>query len=1080
MRTRSWENEVEAEEDKMNGLVSIIVPVYNTEKYIETCIQSIIKQTYRNLEIILVNDGSQQEEEAIIHGRMKQDGRIRYIKNEKNQGLFLTRLRGLQQATGQYVMFVDSDDYISFDYVRLLVEEAEKEGADITFSTTVLNTPKEKKVINVFQDVALYGLPLSGENVRRAFFGQEGAAYVWHTIWNKLYTKELWVQCLPYFEKMRKHIVMTEDLAFSCILFYFANRIARSENSVYYYCQHAEASTSVSRMSFAEYEKKFTDIKNVFRFLENFFEDREAQYRNKLSEFKQYYARLWKRGIVNIVDGKHQEAEALFVDFCDDLGEGTVTEDGYFNSAQAPYSDKLDEIKKKIWYSEKKYVSFDIFDTVITRPFYDPADLFWLLDKIYDDEQSNTSFFTIRKEGEAGCRESRCNECKEDVTIEEIYEYISENYGLPTELCTRIKQMEIDLEVSFSQNRKAVHELYDIALLSGKKVIFTSDMYLSKDTIAKILNKNGYYGYEEIFVSSECAKLKATGNLFKQIGQMLQADLEELIHVGDNLVSDVKAPAELGITTIHVPKAIDVFRNQIPEISTNRCFDIAKNNAGAYRGQKGFENINGYGCMIAMVANRYFDNPFRPFHPMTDFNMDAFFAGYYVLGMNLVAQIQWLEQARKKGKIRRVIFMARDGYLLKQAYDSYLAICEKDIETKYMYASRKAMLPVMLKKKADFMNLPIVYQQYTPDMIVGLLEFCASDMSSTKWYKICKENGFAHGTHFGTIFEYHFFMRLFWEQRYDAQKHECSKRLIREYWSGIVDTDGIFDMGYSASIHSAVAQVSEKCPTALFIHTDRDKHLSLERRSDFTIISMMDSIPNISGLMREFFFSDVECGSCIGYQKRNHEIMPLLETESKSYVDKFPLAVMQHAAIEFVKDFYRTFCGFLPYLDIRTNDVSMPFEGFLCSPSKPDTKIFMASYFEDKIYGAHTKLNVRDFWLQLLVSQAGYQGNDIIGQLEEFLREKGKEKLAFFGTGRMCRDILDANPSMPVSVFLDNDADKCGREWYGCTIASPDSVDDIKKLYIVIVCAAYMEIEEQLEDMGLVKFEDYITYMEIF
>lgn len=240
----------------MGDLVSIIVPVYNTEKYIEKCIRSILEQTYKNIELIVVNDGSKQNEEAIIKKYMEYDRRICYIKSQTNRGLFLTRVTGVRHASGKYLMFVDSDDYINFDFVRLLVEEAKKENSDITFSTTVLNTPKEKKVINIFQNTALYRLPLSGEEVRRAFFKQGGTAYVWHTIWNKLYKKELWDKCLPYFEKLDRHIVMTEDLAFSCVLFFFAEKTARAENSVYYYCQHPEASTSSSHISFLEFKKK--------------------------------------------------------------------------------------------------------------------------------------------------------------------------------------------------------------------------------------------------------------------------------------------------------------------------------------------------------------------------------------------------------------------------------------------------------------------------------------------------------------------------------------------------------------------------------------------------------------------------------------------------------------------------------------------------------------------------------------------------------------------------------------------------------------------------------------------------------
>lgn len=1064
----------------MGDLVSIIVPVYNTEKYIEKCIKSILEQTYKNIELILVDDGSKQKEEAIIKKYMGYDRRICYIKNQTNRGLFSTRISGVKHAAGKYLMFVDSDDYISFDYVRLLVEEAKKEDADIVFSTTILNTPKEKKVINTFQDTALYQLPLSGEKARKAFFEQGGTAYVWHTIWNKLYKKELWDCCLPFFEKLDKHVVMTEDIAFSCVLFYFTKRVARAENSVYFYCQHPEASTSSSHLYFSEYKKKVTDISAVFGFLEDFFKDKEKWYQDRLLEFKQYYARIWKRGIVNIIDGNQEEAERLIINFCENSGEGTVSEDGYFNQAQAPCSDRLDEIKKQIWFADKKYVSFDIFDTVITRPFFTPSDLFYLLDDIYDEDRSNTSFHTIRVEGEEGCRRKLCGGQKEDVTIDEIYAYISENYGISKELCLRIKQREEDLEISFSRSRKAAHEIYDVALLSGKKVVFISDMYLKKETIEKILVKNGYHGQEEIFVSSEYGKLKSTGGLFRQAAQTLQTDLRDFIHIGDNLVSDVETSKSLGVTAIYFPKACDVFEGRVPALETNSCSAIGKKAAGIYEGQNGFEKISGYGCMIAMVANRYFDNPFRFFHPMTDLNMDAFLVGYYVLGMDLAAQIHWIEKVRKNKGASRIIFTARDGYLLKQAYDFYLRICGENVKTEYRYASRKAMLPLMLEKQADFMNLPVVYSKYTTDMLLELLAFCTTDSARDKWDRICKENKIESGKFFEDIGEYHKFIQLFLKNKYDKVKHKKYKKKIKMYWSEIKDTDMIYDMGYSGSIHNAIVSAAKKRPVALFIHTDKDRHVTLERRNGFTIESMLDSIPNISGLMREHFFSDIENGSCVGYQEMNEKIVPIVEAEKRNYVDKFPTIIMQMAAVRFIKDFYEIFHKYLPYLDIRINDIQMPFEGFLCSPSKMDTKIFMASYFEDRVYGAVEKMNVRDFWLQLLASQPGYQKADIADRLEEHLQEKGKEKLAFFGTGRMCRDILDANPSIPVSIFLDNDADKNGKSWYGKTVLLPDQIENIKSFYIIIVCAAYMEIEEQLEEMGLVKFKDYATYMEMF
>jgi len=190
-------------------LVSIIVPVYNVEKYIEQCINSIVNQTYRNLEIIFVNDGSTQNEESIIKQYMENDARIYYIKKDVNEGLFRARVTGVEASHGEYIQFVDSDDYINTDFIRLLVRKAEDEQSDITFARTVTCTPRGSETIYVFQNMELYRLPLEGHELKKAYYGQHGYAYIWHTIWNKLYKRELWLQALPYFEKLETHIVMT-------------------------------------------------------------------------------------------------------------------------------------------------------------------------------------------------------------------------------------------------------------------------------------------------------------------------------------------------------------------------------------------------------------------------------------------------------------------------------------------------------------------------------------------------------------------------------------------------------------------------------------------------------------------------------------------------------------------------------------------------------------------------------------------------------------------------------------------------------------------------------------------------------
>lgn len=114
----------------MNPLISIIVPTYNVEKYIRTCIESILAQTYRNIEVIIVNDGSTDQSLAVISDLICSHNNVKVI-NQKNQGVSVARNTGIDAATGKYITFVDPDDKIMPDFVSSLYQIAEKTGADI-------------------------------------------------------------------------------------------------------------------------------------------------------------------------------------------------------------------------------------------------------------------------------------------------------------------------------------------------------------------------------------------------------------------------------------------------------------------------------------------------------------------------------------------------------------------------------------------------------------------------------------------------------------------------------------------------------------------------------------------------------------------------------------------------------------------------------------------------------------------------------------------------------------------------------------------------------------------------------------
>lgn len=123
--------------------VSIIVPVYNVEKYLERCLESLIKQSYQNLEIICVNDCSPDESQKIIDAYVeKYPDKVKTVMNPQNMGLGNTRDNGRKYAEGEYIMFVDSDDFVDSNWVEVYVETMEKEKLDMVIGGFSLTNEK--------------------------------------------------------------------------------------------------------------------------------------------------------------------------------------------------------------------------------------------------------------------------------------------------------------------------------------------------------------------------------------------------------------------------------------------------------------------------------------------------------------------------------------------------------------------------------------------------------------------------------------------------------------------------------------------------------------------------------------------------------------------------------------------------------------------------------------------------------------------------------------------------------------------------------------------------------------------------
>ena len=207
-------------------LISMIVPIYKVEPYLDRCVGSIMAQTYENLEIILVDDGSPDNCPAMCDAWAAKDSRIRVIHKE-NGGLSDARNAGLAVATGEYISFIDSDDYIAPEFVAKLYEAMTQTGADVAECATAYvdedgNILRNRNAAPIAEMDKL-------EALRRLVL-EDG---IYQTVWNKLYRRTVIDGIL--FEKGKHH----EDDFWTYQIFDRIGKLAVVERPMYYYLQRS-------------------------------------------------------------------------------------------------------------------------------------------------------------------------------------------------------------------------------------------------------------------------------------------------------------------------------------------------------------------------------------------------------------------------------------------------------------------------------------------------------------------------------------------------------------------------------------------------------------------------------------------------------------------------------------------------------------------------------------------------------------------------------------------------------------------------------------------------------------------------
>ncbi len=231
-------------------LISIIVPVFNIEDYIAECIESIRKQTCHNLQIILVDDGSSDNSGKICDAYAQTDRRIEVI-HQNNGGLVSARKSGLKAAKGQYIGFVDGDDYIEEEMYRRLMEEAERTGADLVHSGYWENA--RKRVPDKKKDISL---PSDKKRMLEAVLLAPEAYGISYSIWSKLFRAEL---IKKSYMRVPNQCSYGEDVINLCICLLECENIVLLEEA--FYCYRI-------RKDSLSHENNVDTLKNIFKLYE--------------------------------------------------------------------------------------------------------------------------------------------------------------------------------------------------------------------------------------------------------------------------------------------------------------------------------------------------------------------------------------------------------------------------------------------------------------------------------------------------------------------------------------------------------------------------------------------------------------------------------------------------------------------------------------------------------------------------------------------------------------------------------------------------------------------------------------------
>ena len=302
-------------------------------------------------------------------------------------------------------------------------------------------------------------------------------------------------------------------------------------------------------------------------------------------------------------------------------------------------------------------ISFDIFDTLIFRPFKQPQDLFQIVASRLDFQGFNESFYILRRRAEVEARdEVQRARGHREVNIFDIYEQLAKLTSIDVEEGV---ETEFQTELDYCYANPYMLEVFRILRAQGKRIVITSDMYFPQKFMEKLLEKNGFTGYEKLYISCDYRASKARGTLYSFVKKDYpDIDAKKIVHVGDNHNSDSVQAEKCGLKS-------SFYRN-VNEIGN----------------QFRPENMTGLvGSFYSGMVNARLHNGLQTYSFFYEY-------GYTYMGLYVLGMVNWLHRKAKSEGINKIVFLSRDGSMYSRVFNMFY----KDVDNCYCYWSRNAAM----------------------------------------------------------------------------------------------------------------------------------------------------------------------------------------------------------------------------------------------------------------------------------------------------------------------------------------------------------------------------------------------------